>query len=265
MSDERLGAWLDGELSPAQHAETTAWLHAHPEAEARVRHWVRDQAGLRVALAGALAEPVPPRLAALLAVPARHAHLPTPRWWALAAVLMLASGLAGAWWAQGVERGQQASRLASGWWQRAAVAHAVYVPEQRHPVEVSVRDGDAATQRAQEDHLARWLTKRLDLPVALFDLRAQGFALVGGRLLPDARGPGAQLMYQRADGRRITVYLRRPDADTPAAFHYEQVNGLGLFYWVEAGAGYALVGDLQRTELLALAEAIHAQGGGTPR
>ena len=264
MNDERLGAWLDGELTPAEHAETTAWLHAHPEAELRVRQWVRDQAGLRVAMDPALVEPVPPRLAAVLAVPSR-AELPAPRWWALAAVLMLASGLAGAWWTHEVERGQQAGRLASGWWQRAAVAHAVYVPEQRHPVEVSVREGDAATQRAQEEHLARWLTKRLDLPVDLFDLHAQGFDLVGGRLLPDARGPGAQLMYQRADGRRITVYLRRPDADTPAAFRYEQVNGLGLFYWVEAGAGYALVGDLPRADLLALAEAIHAQGGGTPR
>ena len=59
--------------------------------------------------------------------------------------------------------------------QRAAFAHSVYVPEPRHAVEV----------KAQEEHLARWLTRRIDVPVKLFDLRDQGFELVGGRLLPD--------------------------------------------------------------------------------
>ncbi|MBC7975048.1 MAG: hypothetical protein H7138_08690 [Myxococcales bacterium] len=54
----------------------------------------------------------------------------------------------------------------------------------RHPVEV----------KAQEEHLSRWLTRRLNVPVKLFDLWAQGFELVGGRLLPDAEGPSAQLM-----------------------------------------------------------------------
>jgi anti-sigma factor RsiW len=152
-----------------------------------------------------------------------------------------------------------------GWVQRAAVAHSVYVPEVRHPVEV----------RAQEEHLSRWLTRRLDVPVKLFDLREQGFELVGGRLLPDASGPSAQLMYQAitppgasgaaAKPERVTVYLRKPDDATPAAFRYEQQGDLGLFYWVEGKSansgptGYALVGALPRDKLLALAEAIYRQ------
>jgi anti-sigma factor RsiW len=143
------------------------------------------------------------------------------------------------------------------------------VPEVRHPVEV----------KAQEEHLSGWLTKRLDVPVKLFDLRAQGFELVGGRLLPDAAGPSAQLMYQMvqpasaaADAKpvRVTVYLRKPDSATPAAFRYEQQGALGLFYWVEGRSaeggpcGYALVGELPRERLLALAEAIFKQSPGEP-
>jgi len=93
----------------------------------------------------------------------------------------------------------------------------------------------------------------------LFDLRAQGFRLVGGRLLPEAQGPSAQLMYEGSDGLRVTVYLRRKGADAAAAFRYEQVNGLGLFYWVEGPAGYAIVGPLPRERLLALAEAMARQ------
>lgn len=75
------------------------------------------------------------------------------------------------------------------WPRRAAVAHAVYAPEVRHSVEVNVAEGSATEQRAQAQHLARWLSKRLDLPVRLYDLRPQGFESVGGRLLPDSSGP----------------------------------------------------------------------------
>ncbi|MBX3643341.1 MAG: anti-sigma factor [Rubrivivax sp.] len=135
------------------------------------------------------------------------------------------------------------------WVQRAAYAHGVYVPEPRHAVEV----------KAQEEHLARWLTRRIDVPVKLFDLRDQGFELVGGRLLPDGAGKSAQLMYQDAQGLRVTVYLRKPDTPTDAAFRYERQGDLGVFYWVESGAGYALVGALPKEQLLVLAESIYRQ------
>jgi anti-sigma factor RsiW len=82
---------------------------------------------------------------------------------------------------------------------------------------------------------------------------------VGGRLLPDGPGKSAQLMYEDASGTRVTVYLRKPERGTDAAFRYERQGELGLFYWVEDGAGYALVGALPRERLLALAEAIYRQ------
>jgi anti-sigma factor RsiW len=113
--------------------------------------------------------------------------------------------------------------------------------------------------KAGEEHLARWLTRRIDVPVKLFDLKAQGFELVGGRLLPDGPGKSAQLMYQDAQGLRVTVYLRKPEQGTDAAFRYERQGELGLFYWVEEGCGYALVGALPRETLLALAESIYRQ------
>jgi anti-sigma factor RsiW len=139
----------------------------------------------------------------------------------------------------------------AGWVQRAAYAHSVFTPEPRHPVEV----------RAQEEHLSRWLTRRIEVPVKLFDLHDEGFELMGGRLLPDAGGKSAQLMYENAQTKeRVTVYLRKPEADAPTAFRYVQQGSLGLFYWVEAGAGYALVGQLPKERLLALAQAIYRQG-----
>jgi anti-sigma factor RsiW len=146
---------------------------------------------------------------------------------AAAAVVLFALGIAiGTLW-----RGSTSTEAMAGggrsWTQRAAVAHAVYAPEVRHPVEVSVREGDAAQQREQEAHLSRWLTRRLTVPVKLFDLRDQGFELVGGRLLPDAAGPSAQLMYQDTMGMRVTVYLRKAgehDARLPSATNAEATS-----------------------------------------
>jgi len=258
IDDELLSAWVDGELDgqPEQRERVEAWLREHPQDAERVRQWSADRQALREGLAPMLDEPVPRRFAALVLAdePASTRHW---RRAAMAAGLLLAGGVIGALlgrhWPAGDAAGPQAAASAgangSGWVQRAAYAHSVYVPEPRHAVEV----------KAQEEHLARWLTRRIDVPVKLFDLRDQGFALVGGRLLPDGPGKSAQLMYQDAQGIRITVYLRKPDQATEAAFRYEQQGDVGLFYWVEAGAGYALVGALPKEQLLALAQEIYRQ------
>lgn len=270
--DTLLSAWLDDELPPEQRAEVEAWLREHPEDAARVRLWAADAEALRARLGAVLAEPVPQALAQV-AWRKAPATLPAVRWqrWAAGLAVFVLGGTVGAglMWRLQPTLPALARAGEPAWVQRAAVAHTVYVPEVRHAVEV----------KAQEEHLSRWLTRRLNVPVKLFDLRAQGFELVGGRLLPDAAGPSAQLMYQAlpvagataADAKpvRVTVYLRKPDTNTPAAFRYERQGELGLFYWVEGesveggACGYALVGTLPREKLLALAEAIYKQGPAT--
>lgn len=270
--DTLLNAWLDDELDAEKRIEVEAWLRDHPEEAARVRLWAADGEALRARLDGVLAEPVPQRLTQVVwsQAPARAASNGGWMRWAAAVAVFALGGAVGAAIAWRVERpGAQLAAASTGpsWVQRAVVAHSVYVPEVRHPVEV----------KAQEEHLARWLTKRLEMPVRLFDLRSQGFELVGGRLLPDAQGPSAQLMYQSIGEApagqqplRVTIYLRKPEDGTPAAFRYEQQGRTGMFYWVEGDSpghpacGYAIVGDLPRERLLALAEAIDRQDADGP-
>jgi anti-sigma factor RsiW len=250
IDDELLSAWVDGELGgqPELRARVESWLREHPQDAARVRLWSADRAALRERLAPMLDDPLPPRHRALVLGHAAQARRRLQA--AAAAALLLAGGVVGALLGRHWPADPPAAAAAgSGWVQRAAYAHGVYVPEPRHAVEV----------KAQEEHLARWLTRRIDVPVKLFDLRDQGFELVGGRLLPDGAGKSAQLMYQDAAGTRVTVYLRKPDAPTDAAFRYERQGELSVFYWVESGAGYALVGALPRQQLLALAESIYRQ------
>lgn len=269
----QLSAWLDHELEPAERARVDAWLREHPADAETVRRWAADRDALAAALQPLLAEPVPERLRRLV-LDHRAARAPWAAWRRVAMVAVFAAGGAlGASLMWAVQR--QASgappgaapgpTLAQhdGWVQRAALAHRVYVPEIRHPVEVNVAEGPEGARAAQEQHLQRWLTKRVDVPVPLFDLRAQGFELVGGRLLPDEPGrPCAMLMYQHRDGQRVTVYLRKASTHVPAEFRYEREGDVGLFYWVEGRTGYALAGNLGREQLLALAQAIYAQQQG---
>lgn len=255
IGDEQLSAWVDGEGSAAERARVQAWLDAHPDDAERVRRWRADRDALHALFATPADDEVPAGLRRLVMPPA---SAPRAALAAAAAGLLLTGALAGGgavWtWQRAATPAVAAAPGTQGWVQRAAYAHAVYVPEPRHAVEV----------KAQEEHLARWLTRRIDVPVKLFDLRDQGFELVGGRLLPDGDGKSAQLMYQDAHGLRVTVYLRKPEPGAETAFRYERQGELGLFYWVEAGAGYALVGNLPRATLLALAEAIYRQHPGAP-
>ena len=253
IDENLLSAWVDGQLDGPDHEverrQVEAWLRDHPEDAAKARLWAADAQALRMRLAPLLDEPIPERLRQVVMPPVQ------PRRWALAATVaavFLLGGLVGGaltWQLQERRSAARVAGTAGGWVQRAALAHSVYVPEPRHAVEV----------KAQEEHLARWLTRRIDIPVKLFDLRAQGFELVGGRLLPDGPGKSAQLMYQDNQGLRVTVYLRKPDQGVETAFRYERQGDLGMFYWIEAGAGYALVGNLPRAQLLALAEGIYRQ------
>lgn len=246
-TEHQLNAWLDSELPADERAHIGDWLAAHPEEEATVRRWAADREALRALGETMLAEPVPERLRQVVQ---GRAAAPAWRQAAVMAGLLVGGALlgAGGFWQWQLLRQGATPMAAAPWVQRAAYAHAVYVPEPRHAVEV----------KAQEEHLARWLTRRIGVDVKLFDLRAQGFELVGGRLLPDGAGKSAQLMYQDAQGVRVTVYLRKPDGGE-TAFRYERQGELGLFYWVEPGCGYAIVGPLPRETLLALAQAIERQ------
>ena len=272
---QQLSAWLDQALEPAEQARVEAWLREHPADAALTRLWAADRDALRRRLEPVLDERVPPALLQTVAGGGRSstAAANAPRWRrpAMAAGLLLGGTLLGLLIGIGAVTRSPASfaalplpwrppsLAATSWPHRAAVAHAVYAPEVRHPVEVNVVEGSATERKAQEEHLARWLGKRLNLPVRLYDLRPQGFELVGGRLLPDLAGPSAQLMYQNSAGLRVTLYLRRPEAGSDTAFQFQREGDLNLFYWIEAGFGVALVGKLPREQLLALANAVYRQ------
>jgi anti-sigma factor RsiW len=131
------------------------------------------------------------------------------------------------------------------------MAYAVYTPEVRHPVEVP---GD------QEEHLVAWLTKRLGAQVRAPKLEDLGFLLVGGRLISSDDGPGALLMYENEDGRRVVLYLCENESKgRNTAFRFASDEGVSVFYWFDGPFAYALAGELDREGMLSLAEAVYSQ------
>jgi len=253
VTEADLQAWADGCLSGDDRAQVEAWLVERPKDAERLAQYRRLNDALHGAYDAVLDEPVPGHFSALME------QTPRPRVMRYAAVV--------AWCALGGVLGAGGGWLSHDWYARkesvpsaqlfarqAAVAHAVYSPEVRHPVEVGAD---------QEKHLVSWLSKRLGSQLRVPHLGDQGYALVGGRLLPgtpEERSPIALFMYQDGKGQRLTLYVRTDAAQTSeTAFRFAQEKSVGVFYWVDQKLGYALSGELEKGKLLRVANAVYKQ------
>lgn len=246
-----LHAYVDDQLAAERSAQIERWLADSAADAERVQAWQRHKAALHSAYDDTLNAPIPERLRRI-AAPRRNAWS-----WRMAAALACFSigGLTGFFLrsapSDSVVGPYPTSLPASRFAHNAAVAHAVYSPEVRHPVEVAAD---------QETHLVQWLSKRLGTPLKVPQLTAQGFDLIGGRLLPGDQGAAAQFMYQDASGRRLTLYVRTDAADNGGtAFRFAREEKISIFYWLDGQLGYALSAEMPREQLLQLAEATYRQ------
>jgi anti-sigma factor RsiW len=240
LSDDDLHRFIDGELNEADSRAAADYIadddglrnkaDEYREINRRLREFYGDE------------QAVPARL--LLAASPRNG-LPLGRF-AAALVWVIVGGVIG-YSLQG--------RLGVDGYLRplaveAAYAHAVFVPEVRHPVEVSVD---------QKEHLNAWLSKRLNRPISAPDLRSAGYALIGGRLLPDGHRPAAQFMFEDDAGQRITLYIRHALDTRETSFRHAQEEELGIVYWVDEGLAYALIAAAGRDELIAAARIVYQE------
>lgn len=242
ISDDQLHAYADGALGGAERAAVEAWLAANEDAAARVRAWRAQNAALLARYEPELREPYPPELA----LPRRRF-----RWGRYAAAAgVFALGAALGWFGHGIAplgAGSSGAALA----RQAAIAHAVYAPEVRHPVEVGANE---------EQHLVAWLSRRLGTGLKAPKLAPLGYELIGGRLLSGANGPVAHFMYQDARGVRLTLYVSRQRGEPrQTAFRYSREDKVSVFYWIDGSYGYALSGEMGKDTLLSVADAVYRQ------
>lgn len=243
ISELDLHAYADGQLDAARRSEVEAYLAAHPDAAVRVSDYRIQMQLLHAGFDGVMNEPVPMRLTQALEIRSLPHGL-------AAGVLWLACGLTAGWFAHDIAQ-PSPPRAPVAFAKNALAAHVLYTAERKHPVEVGAE---------QEAHLIAWLSKRLDAPVRAPNLLEQGFSLLGGRLLPGGDAPLAQLMYQAADGERLTLTVRHAaQTQSDVGFKVMDENGVSVFYWIDRGYGYALSGGIGKTRLLAVAHAVDAQ------
>jgi anti-sigma factor RsiW len=250
ITRDTMMAYADGQLPEGERDAVDAYLLANPEAAAEIALIQRQNDAIRTLFGPAGAEAVPARLR-----PRRLAAEIGPRrirsWgWAAAAVVLVGLGLGTGWFARPLFDARPASATLIA---DAVNAHTVYVAENRHAVEVGSDDSA---------HLSTWLSNRLDTTLGMPNLDAQGFALVGGRLLPgepDTGGRAAQLMYENADQQRVTIYVTAALPGGEPAYQFAAYDGAEAFYWANARITCTVVGTLPQEQMKTLAGAIYAQ------
>jgi anti-sigma factor RsiW len=241
---------LDGELPDEERADFEAWLQATPEMKARSLRFAADRVRLREALAGVLEEAVPARLSRMATDEKPSPSARAQSWrYAAAAALFLALGAGGGYLAGANGVGVEAhaeDELA----EEAIAAHTVYAAEQRHAVEVGADD---------KDHLLAWLSKRVGVTLVAPDLQAEGFHLVGGRLLPAGQKTAGLLLYEDAKGDRISIYVTAEGKEKSKGIYRLETGGASAIYWLDEGWGCAVVGALPQDQLLDVGKKAYRQ------
>lgn len=244
-----LHAYVDGELTPERRPAVEAYLAAHPEEADRLERYRDHGMLIRRAFRSLAERPIPARMVRGLVRP--EVRSPKRWWWgaaaAAAAVVLFMAGATSGWYGRDLlAPAEPAHTLLAD----AAAAHLTYTAEVRHAVEVPA---------TEQDHLATWLGRRLDVPLRVPDLRDSGYELVGGRLLPTANGqPTAQLMYQDPEEHRLTLYMRAAPDQERTEFRFSQEGELSALYWEDGRTAWVLLGELPREELLTLAHQVYA-------
>ena len=284
MTEAELHALVDGQLTPERQREIEAYLASRSDEAQRTDTYRAQRRALRALFDPVLDEARPQRV-----LDAARPRLPGYLQRIAAGVAIALIGGAAGWELRGgVSADSPATALsqrgpasvtvaevaapATGFAQRAAVALAVYSPEQRRPVEVDA---------AHEDQLIAWLSKRMGAPMKPPHLQAVGCVLEGGRLLPGSQGPVAHFMYRDEVGNPRTLYVSNDTGDLAApagdvassvansvaspmassvsstasgnhsktAFRFARAGKVNVFDWVEGPFGYAISADADRTAL----------------
>ena len=107
-----------------------------------------------------------------------------------------------------------------------------------------------------------WFDGRLDLAPAVVDLKAQGFALLGGRLDYIDRQPVAAIVYQR--GKHLINVFAWPSSGAHAPLRAMTIRGYNVLSWTAGDLAYWAVSDVNPKDLATLQRLIAQNAAPTP-
>ena len=238
VDDRDLHAYVDGCLDTQRRIEVEAWLAEDPASAERVNAYRSQIDQLHELFDDVLREPATPamddlqnRLSGQMAGNDNYR-----RGWLLRDPAPTAV--------------EQQQPTLQNFAQEAVQAHTFYASDNRFAVEMGGEDRGA---------LDSWLSERLGRRIFGPDLTSAGFRLIGGRSLPTATGAGAQYMYENDGKRRLTLFVGTPKAGQEAAFSFVQKGDVSMFYWVEGSIAYALIGRLDREQLMNITQTVYRE------
>jgi len=268
-SDDRLIAYLDGEVDVPERREIEAWLDSDPAARDKLAALAQSAALVRSAFDEVMHEPLPDRLIAAargetvsvepsaIIVPFRRGQegggAPTARsWWLglpLAASLfglLLGGSVAylsvGKVLPGGIGGKQPAVEMAAAdnLWLDNAVGY--------FKLAASAGDGALVDVPATGDAREAWQKISQSLPQEVrwpdLNLKPWGLNFRGARLVVADGRPAAQLMYttdNKSIGPLTLIIGSSKEPDTPPTLAQRQ--DVNLLYWRHQGRAYALVGQ----------------------
>jgi anti-sigma factor RsiW len=246
IGEDDLTAYVDGELSAERRALVEDWLEGHPEDRKRIEADIRIRDRLQGGLGILVDETLPDRFRVEEIATGLRARRFT-QFSRLAAVFALVSvGVASGWIARGRVPVPMAVASNSD---LALAAYQVYVPDKVRPVEITA---DAS------ESLGVWLGNRIGLSVSVPDLSDSGLKLIGGRLLPGDDGiPAGQLMYEKADGSRVTLYFRAAKSENGSIL-FQETSGANTLAWQFGEMAYVLTGESDKDGMVELAMKVNA-------
>jgi anti-sigma factor RsiW len=237
-----LNAALDGELDAAGMIEIEARLAADPALAAEYSRLAALRDAIRARLPRQDApESLRARVLAMAQAPSgepaaapRRARWTDAPWRALAASLALGIALgAGAYGLFVAPSGDEDV-------ERAIVAGFVRGRLSGQPVDVATSDRHTVKP---------WLAGKIADATTVVDLKADGFALVGGRIDVVGKTPVATLIYQRREHQIALSEMPAVESGASAAPRGAMRDGYALLEWSDGGRLFAAISDLPPGEL----------------
>ena len=267
--DERLIAYLDGEVDVSERREIEAWLDSDPAARDKLGALAQSAALVRSAFDEVMHEPLPDRLIAAARgervsveprakiVPLRRGQrterAPAARSWWLG--LPLAASLFGLLLGSSVAYLSIAKLLPGGIGGKQpavemAAADNIWLDNAVGYFKLAASTGDGALVDvpATGDAREAWQKISQSLPQEVrwpeLNLKPWGLNFRGARLVVADGRPAAQLMYttdNKAIGPLTLIIGSSKESDTPPTLARRQ--DVNLLYWRHQGRAYALVGQ----------------------
>ena len=273
MPNDLLHAYVDNQLSLPQREQVEAYLQDHPELGRESRDHQRLNQTLHALFDPALDRKAPESVLALLttndhSAPTNLANATSQSAYRIkpaiarrmfqgiaAGVLLILGSMLG--WIMRGELTPGSATATAALESLAVDAHRIYANEIRHAVEVPA---------GEQNHLMKWLSARLGESVGPAKLTADGYELLGGRLLPAEGKPAGMYLYRGPHEVKLTYYITKQPAVLEKSktvslldCHVHKNSAATVCSWTHATLLYFVIADEPVARLRAVSQKIREQ------